>query len=126
MPKPTINPELNWERFPDTEEAVLSRFNGYQTIVLAKIPKGIDEDFNQNGIYFGMISNADLDYDGMFFSTSYWNGQQDAYFSAEIFTKSSPHHAVIEKDVYSIYAPITKKLCLEDITEFVVIERVKV
>ncbi|WP_198333673.1 hypothetical protein [Psychrobacter namhaensis] len=121
-----INPELNWESFPANEADVLSRFNGYQTIVLAKIPKGIDEDFNQNGIYFGNISNADLDYSGMFFSTSYWNGQQDAYYFAEIFTESSPHLVNIEEDIYSIYSPITKRLRLEDITEFVVVERMKI
>ena len=121
-----INPNLKWSKFPDNQEAVLSQFNGYQTTVIVKIPKGIDEDFNQNGIYFGMISNADLDYSGMFFSTSYWNGQQDAYYFAEIFTKSSPILVNIEEDVYSIYSPITKKLRLEDITDFVVVERMKI
>ena len=123
MPKPTINPELNWERFPDTEEAVPSRFNGYQTIVLAKIPKAIDEDFNENGIYFGMIGNPDEDYNGISFKTSYWNGCQDCYFSDEINTANSSYasHTTPTK-----FDPVPWHVTLEDITEFVVIERVKI
>lgn len=118
-----INPELNWEKFPANEAEVLSRFNGYQTIVLAKIPKGIDEDFNQNGIYFGMIGNPDEDYNGISFKTSHWDGCQDCYFPDEIYTENSTY---ARKEGSSRFNPVTWSVTLEDITEFVVVERMKI
>lgn len=123
MPELIINPELNWERFPANEAEVLSRFNGYQTIVLAKIPKAIDEDFNQNGIYFGMISNPDEDYNGISLKTSYWNDSQDCYFSDEINTMCSTYARSVAPTKFD---PITWDVTLEDITEFVIVERMKI
>ncbi|MGE6480765.1 hypothetical protein ACQKEI_05300 [Psychrobacter namhaensis] len=118
-----INPDLKWSKFPDNQEAVLSQFNGYQTIVIAKIPKGIDEDFNQNGIYFGMISNPDEDYNGISLKTSHWDGCQDCYFPDEIYTVGSTYGS---KEIPTRYDPITWHVTLEDITEFVIVERMKI
>ena len=123
MPELIINPELNWERFPANEAEVLSRFNGYQTIILAKIPSAIDEDFNQNGIYFGMIGNPDEDYNGISFKTSHWNGCQDCYFPDEIYTMGSTYAS---KETPTRSDPITWHVTLEDITEFVIVERMKI
>lgn len=123
MPELIINPELNWEKFPKDEVDVLSRFNGYQTIILAKIPKAIDEDFNQNGIYFGMIGNPDEDYNGISFKTSYWNDSHDCYFSDEINTTGSTYSKNVTPTKFD---PITWNVTLEDITEFVVVERMKI
>lgn len=119
----TINPELNWSNFPNTQESVLAQFNGHQTIILAKIPKGVDEDFNQNGIYFGLIDNPDGDYNGLFFATSHWNGSQDCYFRAEIRTEGSSY--IDELEPNTIY-PITTGLRIEDISEYVIVERMKI
>ena len=118
-----INPELNWEKFPSNEADLLCRFNGYQTIILAKIPKAIDEDFNQNGIYFGMIGNPDEDYNGISFKTSYWNGRQDCYFSDEINTVGSTYARNVAPAKFD---PITWNVTLEDITEFVIVEKMKI
>ena len=118
-----INPDLKWSKFPDNQEAVLSQFNGYQTIVIAKIPKGVDEDFNQNGIYFGMISNPDEDYNGISLKTSYWNDSQDCYFSDEINTVGSTYARNVAPTKFD---PITWNVTLEDITEFVIVERMKI
>lgn len=123
MPELIINPDIKWEKFPGNEAEVLSHFNGYQTIILAKMPKAIDEDFNQNGIYFGMISNPDEDYNGISFKTSHWDGCQDCYFSSEIHTAGSTYASDVTPHQFD---PITWSATLEDITEFVIVKRMKI
>ncbi len=108
----TIKPSLKWLEF--NIEDFFPRENHYQYILLVKSSKFIDEDFNTEGILFGMLHSptGNIDFD-LSFNTAKWNGCHDVYFSRQFGIKGN--------DVFT-KPQETNGWNIEDIEHYIVVE----
>lgn len=107
-----INSDLVWLDF-DIKD-FFPRDKRYQYVLLVKSSKFIDEDFNPEGILFGLLhsptGNIDLD---VSFNTAKWNGSHDVFFSRQFGFKDNQTYTTVEE---------TSGWNIEDIEQYVVVE----
>lgn len=106
---------LRYVPFPKSSKDIMNLVNSTtgQITILAKVSKGIDLDFNPNGLYFGILQSPTGDIDELSFHSSRWNASNDYYADKQILS--------IETTISPIYGSALD-WNIEDIDSYVLIE----
>lgn len=110
------NKDIKWQAFPKNLEDVAALFGRFQTIMLVKSDKAINED-NTNGVMFGMFYAPSGTSEDLIFTGSKWCSYHECYHEIEIVSNTSPLLKVDNQ-----YSKISKEINIEDINEYCVIE----
>lgn len=110
------NKDIQWQKFPDHLEGVAALFGRFQTIMVVKSDKAINEH-NPNGVMFGMFYAPSGTSEDLIFTGSKWCSYHECYHEIEIVSNTSPLLKIDNK-----HSNISKEISIEDISEYHVIE----
>lgn len=78
---------MNYLKFPQNKNEVIDLAKEEHLTIIVKCSKGVDLDFNPQGLFFGSLWTSDGTYEEVIFSTSEWNACQDYYQGFDVYTK---------------------------------------
>ena len=78
---------MNYLKFPQNKNEIIALAKEENLTILVKCSKGVDLDFNPQGLFFGSLWTSDGTYEEIVFSTSEWNACQDYYQGFDVYTK---------------------------------------
>ena len=78
---------MNYLKFPQNKNEIIDLAKEENLTILVKCSKGVDLDFNPQGLFFGSLWTSDGTYEEVIFSTSEWNACQDYYQGFDVYTK---------------------------------------
>lgn len=78
---------MNYLKFPQNKNEVIDLAKEEHLTIIVKCSKGVDLDFNPQGLFFGSLWTSDGTYEEIVFSTSEWNACQDYYQGFDVYTK---------------------------------------
>ncbi len=78
---------MNYLKFPQNKNEIIDLAKEEHLTIIVKCSKGVDLDFNPQGLFFGSLWTSDGTYEEVIFSTSEWNACQDYYQGFDVYTK---------------------------------------
>ena len=78
---------MNYLKFPQNKNEIIALAKEENLTILVKCSKGVDLDFNPQGLFFGSLWTSDGTYEEVIFSTSEWNACQDYYQGFDVYPK---------------------------------------
>ena len=78
---------MNYLKFPQNKNEIIDLAKEENLTILVKCSKGVDLDFNPQGLFFGSLWGSDSTYEEIVFSTSEWNACQDYYQGFDVYPK---------------------------------------
>lgn len=78
---------MNYLKSPQNKNEIIDLAKEENLTIIVKCSKGIDLDFNPQGLFFGSLWTSDGTYEEVIFSTSEWNACQDYYQGFDVYTK---------------------------------------
>ena len=76
---------MNYLKFPQNKNEIIDLAKEENLTILVKCSKGVDLDFNPQGLFFGSLWTSDGTYEEVIFSTSEWNACQDYYQGFDVY-----------------------------------------
>ncbi len=78
---------MNYLKFPQNKNEIIDLAKEEHLTIIVKCSKGVDLDFNPQGLFFGSLWSSTGEYEEIIFSTSEWNACQDYYQGFDVYPK---------------------------------------